>query len=616
MIRKRFCLLATALQLLASGAVAEHLPTTDPVQGYVYPFICPDTDVPQRIDLPERTIPSALAGEHVIVHAAWGPDATPTDAAGNFLYTTDNPHFDEVQIFFYAEQFLGYYLPLRGYQGLGRKLICHALSDSGVDFRLDTRQCYFASPPPSRSKVSSDEIVHEIGHAVLDGFGARYPAYTPGQDNPPLEEEQAALWEAIGDYFATSYKNYPVFLNCGSCPGGDLRTVDNSYTYSQFDHINMCTGTGLHDPHANGLILAGALWAVRQQLGAEVTDRLVLGAMPYCAGVIPDFGCFANAVLQADVDRYAGAHVSTVAGIFNARDIDAAVGASILTATPVLAPGQAGSFQADFHCGGATTDLQWWKRCTVCPNATLCQPGEAWEEILLGGTEVTTSSNTDFDIRMTWTDWDGSAREAIRNIRVHGGLAYEIGGDGSVEQGSTPTYTADITEGRPPFSYMWTGHFCDAENICGNVSLGSDDRVTLVPAQTQRAFKIMLRVSDADCQTGLTKSRDITVSSSVGGDPGGGMGGGGPEPVMASRAGALLVDGGGATVMFEGLREGPVRISAYDLAGRRVARVWEGILGPGIHRVAWDTSALRGSVYFYRLVGDGGTRTQAFVIIH
>lgn len=74
----------------------------------------------------------------------------------------------------------------------------------------------------------------------------------------------------------------------------------------------------------------------------------------------------------------------------------------------------------------------------------------------------------------------------------------------------------------------------------------------------------------------------------------------------------------GITVEFE-LSEAdagaPVILAAYDLAGRRVATLFEGETTAGRHLIAWDTSALSVGVYLIRLETAGDAQTRRVVVV-
>jgi hypothetical protein len=64
----------------------------------------------------------------------------------------------------------------------------------------------------------------------------------------------------------------------------------------------------------------------------------------------------------------------------------------------------------------------------------------------------------------------------------------------------------------------------------------------------------------------------------------------------------------------------PVRLAAYDVAGREVASLLDGALGAGEHLVTWDGAGRSGArlaagVYLMRLITDGGTASLRLVVM-
>jgi hypothetical protein len=60
--------------------------------------------------------------------------------------------------------------------------------------------------------------------------------------------------------------------------------------------------------------------------------------------------------------------------------------------------------------------------------------------------------------------------------------------------------------------------------------------------------------------------------------------------------------------------DGPVALSVYDLAGRRVTTCLEGELTAGRHEASWNCSTTPSGVYLYRLDTQAGSLTQRLVI--
>jgi len=95
-------------------------------------------------------------------------------------------------------------------------------------------------------------VVHEYGHGITD---FQYRPFSPSD----------AMHEGFSDYTSATLLNDPRIGVGFFGPGSVLRTVDNTRRYPE---------DVTQDPHATGLIIAGALWDVRKVLGAQTTDYL------------------------------------------------------------------------------------------------------------------------------------------------------------------------------------------------------------------------------------------------------------------------------------------------------------------------------------------------------
>jgi len=98
----------------------------------------------------------------------------------------------------------------------------------------------------------ADVVYHEYGHAVSEYCYEPYPI--PGDMN-----------EGFSDYFATSLTNQPNIGNGFYGPGTRIREVERDRVWPRDASPSI---------HLQGLILAGALWDLRKELGAARTDAL------------------------------------------------------------------------------------------------------------------------------------------------------------------------------------------------------------------------------------------------------------------------------------------------------------------------------------------------------
>ena len=90
-----------------------------------------------------------------------------------------------------------------------------------------------------------------------------------------------------------------------------------------------------------------------------------------------------------------------------------------------------------------------------------------------------------------------------------------------------------------------------------------------------------------------------------------------PGPVL--RAPSPNPTRAGARLSFELPREGEVQLAVYDLAGRRVRLVVDGVRSAGAHEILWDGRDDDGArpargIYFVRLVALGDVRTTKILL--
>ena len=123
---------------------------------------------------------------------------------------------------------------------------CNAWWDgSGLNFLLPGQRCV-------NTAQIADVVYHEYGHGITDW---QYRPFAPS----------GAMHEGFSDYLAATMRNNPEIGDGFFGQGTSLRTVDN----------NMRTPDDLSgEVHHDGLIIAAALWDLRQLIGAARTDTL------------------------------------------------------------------------------------------------------------------------------------------------------------------------------------------------------------------------------------------------------------------------------------------------------------------------------------------------------
>ncbi len=148
----------------------------------------------------------------------------------------------------------------------------------------------------------ADVIWHEYAHAIEYGI---IPFWGGG--------ECAALGEGFGDYWAASYAR--------SLQEWTPADPEYQWVFGWDGHNPYWSGRILNDGgkypfptgsvHAAGQIWTAALMGIRDDLGRDITDRLVIKSLYYLAAEVTATDN-AEALLQADRDLYGGAHLPTL----------------------------------------------------------------------------------------------------------------------------------------------------------------------------------------------------------------------------------------------------------------------------------------------------------------
>ena len=116
-------------------------------------------------------------------------------------------------------------------------------------------------------------IHHEYAHGVTSRI-------IGGPDNVGCLRTRIAngLAEGWSDYFAISFVNDPIYGPYRSVASPERGIRRHSYEGYPFTHQDL--GNQGFQVHRDGEIWAATLWDLRNQLGAETTDRLVMDALP------------------------------------------------------------------------------------------------------------------------------------------------------------------------------------------------------------------------------------------------------------------------------------------------------------------------------------------------
>jgi hypothetical protein len=316
-------------------------------------------DDPDDMSLVERPLyclsgTGQLKGTFVsdIAPDSWQPAQEDDD---HFVYTMGDAHLHEVQAYYAVMGMVGTYQALMS-----------TGEPSPIQIEIGERKSFAQShyylpdllivglKGVKPDMVPIQILCHEYGHHLI-------------MSRVPKIEQ--LLNEALADYLAAAFTGNPRILSLDrlDVPQAVLddpqalaiaaryleRTVDNDLTYPDdvvtneklCQTIQQAADTFPPDtelvpesrlaeckslspqeltepePHRTGAILAGALWQLREQLGAAVVNELIFDALAVQKPAALSFLTFDDALVEADRARHDGAHVAAIRQVFDARGL-------------------------------------------------------------------------------------------------------------------------------------------------------------------------------------------------------------------------------------------------------------------------------------------------------
>jgi hypothetical protein len=551
--------------------------------GRVYP-----TDPRQPLE--EREL-ADLLGWSPLRSATFGIDDASSapvlpSAPGDFRLMPGDSGFDQVNLYWHIEHYFHDFLGALGYPGPPNPLVVrlHFALDPEVA-RTSGNFVTFGNAIPGfcqEPSRSHDIVYHELGHAVLYGFGIQ-----PGGPH----REASALHEAIADYFAAAFTGDPAIGEWAyrTYPNGVTR-VDQPAPPWDLAHYDLVAfgGGGLATSWANGMILSSALWDLRQRLGSTC-DSLVLEALAYLP-TVPTWAQFANALVAADLDHHGGREWLEVGDVMRLRGVRGGVLASI-HGPAVLAPGQAGDYDALPCCGGPPGRYHWrardWCRGVPC---------EAWRDVG-DGDSLRTSFLGDTELELSALSPFGDPDTTRLLVRVgHPFIALQ--GPQRVPVRSVGTWTARVAVASPArltWYRLWQRPGSDLE------FLGHDATVSFA---VQGPMDLSVTLDDA---MGRSVAQSLHVDVFTDQPPAAAH-----EMVQVTQS---LV-GGAAETRVELAQAAGLRVGVYDIRGRERVLLASDRAWRGERVIRWDTGALEQGIYFVHATTSlGHSATLRFVVL-
>lgn len=213
-----------------------------------------------NLEVPEKFL--GLKNSMISIKSQSGLHAKPQSES--LSYPLEDPRFDQVQVFYYADRFL------KILQERHQFLLPSPLQiETHIGFPESSNAAFYfrsvirfgtGDGVSFRDLMRDPTIVsHEVGHAVIDALAEL-----------PFEGEGGSINEGLADFFSASILNTPLMGESSFLKAPFKRNLLN--TKSFLDRQNKM--------YADSEIISGLFWQIRIQLGAEKAERLALRVLP------------------------------------------------------------------------------------------------------------------------------------------------------------------------------------------------------------------------------------------------------------------------------------------------------------------------------------------------
>ncbi len=238
------------------------------------------------------------------------------DDDGNFLFEPEEPSYDdpfsEVQGYYHATRINDFFGDVLGFERRcnGSRAITiyvnqHYVSDDDRSANAfygdaDGDGCGDVTMGEGRGidfAYDGDVIYHEFTHGIVEAAGGLgCPPMGACTDSLGLDFTALGLNEGFADYFAVSFTDDPELGEHAWSAFDGLVPVRDATN----DHL--CPFDLVGESHYDGEILSATGWEVRELLGAEITDRMMMATL-LAIGYDADYAVFGAALLQTAQDE-------------------------------------------------------------------------------------------------------------------------------------------------------------------------------------------------------------------------------------------------------------------------------------------------------------------------
>jgi len=230
----------------------------------------------------------------------------------NFHYNRQADYFEEVVVYYQINECHDFYESL-GFDNIMNFSIgvnVNGTTDDNSWYSPWNRQLTFGSGGVDDGE-DCDVVIHEYGHATQFD---QVPNW--GQTH-----EGGSMGEGFGDYLSVAYA-HPVYNGWDEAQvfDWDLGPVDHFWPGRRVDRNKHYPEDMTGGVHADGEIWSRCLWDIQNAIGYDTSCQLVLESHFYLTSSA-EFVDGANAIVEADINLYSGAHLMDIGQAFVDRGI-------------------------------------------------------------------------------------------------------------------------------------------------------------------------------------------------------------------------------------------------------------------------------------------------------
>jgi Zn-dependent metalloprotease len=276
--------------------------------------------------------------------------------AHNFSYREINPHFDEVNVYYYLDEYrenfenhLGNFSKEKWANNYALIAYVHDQNNPNNAHLILPDTIIIGENMSRKAAVIEHEATHALVHKLDPN--SLYSNH----------KEEGAINEGLADFFAAAYENDP------DLPGQG-RNVAHPY-YTNYSNLPRDNGhIHIPDSHEGGNFFASILWGIR-------VNKYGFGNMPHHElymdiydaikklSASPTFIEFRDAMMSADDENYKGKHTNLIQNSFAKMGVGRFTPLNVnIEGTSKLNSDETGTWTADISNGSGPYHYTWYRR--------------------------------------------------------------------------------------------------------------------------------------------------------------------------------------------------------------------------------------------------------------